>query len=101
MSTPIGSANDAIAWLNAQGIRRVEVVFSDLTSVARGKVMHTASFIQALGAKLPTLLLGLTVTGSEPPDVFERLFPPSFPDMACPLPKSPFRCWALSPARPC
>jgi len=82
MSAPIGSANGAIAWLNAQGIRRVEVVFADLTSVARGKVMDTASFVQALGAKLPTLLLGLTVTGSEPPDVFKRFFPPSFPDMA-------------------
>ena len=97
--TPINNASEAIAWLHAQGIARVEVVFADLTSVARGKVMDTASFVKALGAKLPTLLLGLTVTGGEPPDVFKRLFPPSFPDMAlqpdwrtlvrCPLSRVP------------
>jgi glutamine synthetase len=99
MNPPLRNASDAIAWLSAQGIRRIEVVFADLTSVARGKVMDTASFVQALGAKLPTLLLGLTVTGGEPPDVFKRIFPPSFPDMAlqpdwrtlvrCPLARVP------------
>jgi glutamine synthetase len=95
----IGNAGEAIAWLRAQGIARVEVVFADLTSVARGKVMDTASFAEALGAKMPSLLLGLTVTGGETPDVFQRIFPPSFPDMAlrpdwhtlvrCPLSRVP------------
>ena len=66
MSAVISNANDAISWLTAQGIQRVEVVFADLTSVARGKVMDTANFVEALGAKMPTLLLGLTVTGGEP-----------------------------------
>ena len=99
MNSSISNASDAIAWLTAQGIQRVEVVFADLTSVARGKVMDTASFAEALGAKMPTLLLGLTVTGGEPPDVFKRIFPPSFPDMAlrpdwrtlmrCPLSRVP------------
>jgi len=99
MSAQISNANEAISWLAAQGIQRVEVVFADLTSVARGKVMDTASFVEALGAKMPTLLLGLTVTGGEPPDVFRRIFPPSFPDMAlrpdwrtlvlCPLARVP------------
>ncbi len=99
LTPPITKASDAVAWLHAQGIARVEVVFADLTSVARGKLMDTESFVQALGAKLPTLLLGLTVTGGEPPDVFKRLFPPSFPDMAlrpdwrtlvrCPLSRVP------------
>ena len=42
MSAVISNANDAISWLTAQGIQRVEVVFADLTSVARGKVMDTA-----------------------------------------------------------
>jgi hypothetical protein len=60
MNSSISNASDAIAWLTAQGIQRVEVVFADLTSVARGKVMDTASFVEALGAKMPTLLLGLT-----------------------------------------
>ena len=95
----VSNAAEAVAWLHAQGIRRVEVVFADLTSVARGKTMDVAGFTQALGAKLPTLLLGLTVTGGEPPDVFKRIFPPSFPDMAlhpdwrtlvrCPLSRVP------------
>ena len=95
----VSNAAEAMAWLQAQGIRRVEVVFADLTSVARGKTMDVVSFVQALGAKLPTLLLGLTVTGGEPPDVFKRIFPPSFPDMAlhpdwrtlvrCPLSRVP------------
>jgi len=76
------SATEAVEWLQAQGIRRVEVVFADLTSVARGKTMDVAGFVQALSARLPTLLMGLTVTGGEPPDVFKRIFPPSFPDMA-------------------
>jgi glutamine synthetase len=99
MSAQISNANDAISWLAAQGIQRVEVVFADLTSVARGKVMDTASFVEALGAKMPTLLLGLTVTGGEPPDVFKRISPPRFPDMAlrpdwrtlvlCPLARVP------------
>lgn len=99
MSTEISGASDAITWLTTQGIQRVEVVFADLTSVARGKVMDAASFVEALGAKMPMLLLGLTVTGGEPPDVFKRIFPPSFPDMAlrpdwrtlvrCPLARVP------------
>ena len=99
MNPLISNASDAVAWLRAQGIQRVEVVFADLTSVARGKVMDTASFAEALGAKMPSLLLGLTVTGGEPPDVFKRIFPPSFPDMAlrpdwctlvrCPLSRVP------------
>ena len=59
MSAQISNANDAISWLAAQGIQRVEVVFADLTSVARGKAMDSASFVEALGAKMPTLLLGL------------------------------------------
>ena len=78
----VRNATEAVEWLQTQGIRRVEVVFADLTSVARGKTMDVASFVQTLGARLPTLLLGLTVTGGEPPDVFKRIFPPSFPDMA-------------------
>lgn len=31
---------------------------------------------------MPSLFLGLTVTGGEPPEVFKRIFPPMFPDMA-------------------
>ena len=69
------SAEEAIAWLQDQGIRRVEVVFADLTSVARGKTMDVASFVQTLGARLPTLLLGLTVTGGESLQELQHFLP--------------------------
>lgn len=82
MHPHLSTADEAIKWLAANDIRRVELVFADLTSVARGKVMGTSSFIETLGAKIPSLLLGLTVTGGEPPEVFQRIFPTTFPDMS-------------------
>gem|GEM_PF-6617789 len=50
---------------------------------------------------MPTLLRGLTVTGGKPPDVFKRIFPPSFPDMALRRPSwSFFWCnWTAIPKR--
>ena len=82
MHPHLSTAAEALAWLEDNGIRRVELVFADLTSVARGKILSTASFVETLGAKMPSLLLGLTVTGGEPKAVFERIFPQTFPDMA-------------------
>ena len=82
MHPHLSTAAEALTWLETNGIRRVELVFADLTSVARGKVLSTASFAEMLGAKMPSLLLGLTVTGGEPEEVFERIFPKTFPDMA-------------------
>ena len=75
MHPHLSTAAEALAWLEDNGIRRVELVFADLTSVARGKILSTASFVETLGAKMPSLLLGLTVTGGEPKAVFERIFP--------------------------
>ena len=82
MHPHLSTATEALTWLEANGIRRVELVFADLTSVARGKILGTPSFVEALGAKIPSLLLGLTVTGGEPLAVFEQIFPQTFPDMA-------------------
>lgn len=82
MHPHLSTAAEGLAWLKANDIRRVELVFADLTSVARGKLLGSASFAETLGAKIPSLLLGLTVTGGEPPAVFERIFPATFPDMA-------------------
>lgn len=82
MHPHLSTADEALAWLEANGIRRVELVFADLTSVARGKILGTASFLETAGAKMPSLLLGLTVTGGEPAAVFDRIFPQTFPDMA-------------------
>lgn len=44
MHPHLSTASEALSWLQANDIRRVELVFADLTSVARGKVMSTASF---------------------------------------------------------
>ncbi|MBF7729010.1 glutamine synthetase family protein [Pseudomonas sp. N040] len=82
MHPHLSSATEALDWLKANDIRRVELVFADLTSVARGKILSAASFAEALGAKAPSLFLGLTVTGGEPEEVFARIFPQTFPDMA-------------------
>ena len=82
MHPHLSTAAEALAWLQANDIRRVELVFADLTSVARGKILGRDSFAETLGAKLPSLFLGLTVTGGEPAAVFERIFPTTFPDMA-------------------
>lgn len=82
MHPHLSTATEALAWLASNDIRRVELVFADLTSVARGKILGMPGFVEALGAKMPSLLLGLTVTGGEPPAVFEQIFPQTFPDMA-------------------
>ena len=82
MHPHLSTASEALSWLQANDMRRVELVFADLTSVARGKIMSTASFAETQAAKMPSLFLGLTVTGGEPPQVFKRIFPPMFPDMA-------------------
>jgi glutamine synthetase len=81
MHPHLSNAAEALAWLSANQIQRVELVFADLTSVARGKTLSTASFAQTQYAKMPSLYFGLTVTGGEPPEVFARVFPPTFPDM--------------------
>ena len=90
MHPHLSTASEALSWLQANDMRRVELVFADLTSVARGKIMSTASFAETQAAKMPSLFLGLTVTGGEPPQVFKRIFPPMFPDMAM-RPKAMFR----------
>lgn len=83
MHPHLSTASEALSWLQANDIRRVELVFADLTSVARGKIMSTASFAETQAAKMPSLFLGLTVTGGEPPQVFKRIFPPMFPTWPC------------------
>lgn len=81
MRSDISTAAEALAWLEANQIKRVELVFADCTSVARGKTMSTANFAEVQCGKMPSLFFGLTVTGGEPPEVFAKVFPPTFPDM--------------------
>lgn len=51
MHPHLSTASEAQNWLQANDIRRVELVFADLTSVARGKIMSTASFVETLGGE--------------------------------------------------
>ncbi len=71
-----------LEWLSQAGIRRVETVFPDLAGLARGKVLSAELFRSSPGARMPAFLLGVTVTGAEPPEVFTRIIPASLPDMA-------------------
>lgn len=72
----------ALEWIASKGTRRVEAVFPDLAGLARGKIQSAALFRTSPGARMPAFLLGVTVTGAEPPEVFSRIIPPSLPDMA-------------------
>ncbi len=66
-----------------QGIpaARVECAVSDFSSVARGKVVGREDFIAQAGCRLPSVVLGLTLTGQESPEVFGRLLPKSYLDV--------------------
>jgi len=70
---------DALAALAP---RAVECAMADFTSVARGKLVATDDLIAATGCKLPTVLLGMGVTGCAPADAFGTLLPAGYGDMA-------------------
>jgi glutamine synthetase len=69
---------DAVTALQA---RRVECGASDFTSLARGKLVHAQDFIGQRGCKLPSVVLGLTLTAGEPEAVFGPLLPTSYADV--------------------
>ncbi|MDZ7857000.1 glutamine synthetase family protein [Sphaerotilus sp.] len=62
-------------------IRTVECAVADLTSVARGKVVSRADFEALRGCKLPSVVLGVTLTGGEPAAVFGTLLPEAYGDL--------------------
>jgi glutamine synthetase len=61
--------------------RRVECALGDFTSIARGKRVSHGDFIALGGCKLPSVVLGLTLTGGEPEDVIGPLLPAQYIDM--------------------
>lgn len=69
------------AALQAQGVHRIECAMADFTSIARGKLVSAADFLAAGGCKLPTVLLGMGVTGTAPPALFGSLLPQAYGDM--------------------
>lgn len=63
------------------GARYIECAMSDFSSIARGKMVSAADFVSAQGCKLPTVLLGMGVTGGSPSDLFGSLLPKAYGDM--------------------
>ncbi|MEY2872919.1 MAG: hypothetical protein RLZZ373_290 [Pseudomonadota bacterium] len=62
-------------------VRTVECAVADFTSVARGKVVARADFEAMRGCKLPSVVLGVTLTGGEPDAVFGPLLPEAYGDL--------------------
>jgi glutamine synthetase len=63
------------------GPAQVECCVADFTSIARGKSVSRADFVGMSGCRLPSVVLGLTLTAGEPDDVFGPLLPGSYLDM--------------------
>jgi glutamine synthetase len=72
---------DLRAAVASHGARWVECVLGDFTSVARGKRVHGDDFVAMAGCRLPSVVLGLTLTAGEPPGVFGPWLPLSYDDM--------------------
>ena len=73
------AADAALARL---GVQVVECALGDFTSVARGKRVHRDDFLALGGCKLPSVILGLTLTGGQPDAVFGPMLPTSYCDLA-------------------
>ena len=63
--TPLAfvESSQARAALASANARAVECVLGDFTSIARGKRVHADDFVALGGCKLPSVVLGLTLTG--------------------------------------
>jgi glutamine synthetase len=62
-------------------VRTVECAVADFTSVARGKVVARADFEAMRGCRLPSVVLGVTLTGGESDAVFGPLLPEAYGDL--------------------
>ncbi|MDX1605298.1 MAG: glutamine synthetase family protein [Candidatus Competibacterales bacterium] len=54
------------AWFQEHGISEVEAVITDMTGVARGKIMPASKYCRELGMRLPEEIFLQTVTGDYP-----------------------------------
>ena len=72
---------EAEAALERVGAQAVECALGDFTSVARGKRVHRDDFVSLAGCRLPSVVLGLTLTAGEPEAVFGPMLPASYIDM--------------------
>lgn len=73
---------EAMRACQLRGIKTVECAISDVSSVARGKVLTVPEFDAQRGTRLPAIIFGTTVTGGEPRAIYEDLIPSSYPDVA-------------------
>lgn len=74
-----GAAAEALTGL---GARQIECAMGDFTSVTRGKRVHRDDFLALGGCRLPSVVLGLTLTGGEPEPVFGPMLPRQYSDLA-------------------
>lgn len=95
------SVKDPLAeWLKSYGITEVECVVSDLTGIARGKILPTNKFLNEHGMRLPESVLLQTVTGDYvDDDIYYNLLDPADIDMTCrPDPQAVYVLpWAIEP----
>ncbi|MFZ2989770.1 glutamine synthetase family protein [Ideonella sp.] len=77
----LASKDELRAVAQAHDARWVECALGDFTSVARGKLVHADDFVSLGGCRLPSVVMGLTLTSGEPEAVFGPLLPESYDDM--------------------
>jgi glutamine synthetase len=63
------------------GAHTVECAMADFSSLARGKRLSVDEWVAQAGCRLPTVLLGMGVTGAAPPGVLGPLLPKAYVDM--------------------
>ena len=82
--TPLPATDraDLATSLARLGAGRVECALADFTSIARGKWVSADDFAALGGCKLPSVVLGLTLTAGEPEAAFGPLLPTEYVDMA-------------------
>lgn len=73
---------DALAAaLQERQAARVECALGDFGSIARGKSVAVTEFATARGCRMPTVALGMGVTGGSPAALFGSLLPSAYADM--------------------
>ena len=78
---PLPDADTLRAALASHGARWVECSVGDFTATARGKRVAAADFVGLGGCRLPSVVLGLTLSAGEPDTVFGPLLPATYDDM--------------------
>lgn len=76
------SSLDALqSGIDTLGARLVECCVADFSSNARGKTVSREDFLAMGGCRLASVVLGLALTGDNPPAVYGHILPNSFEDV--------------------